>query len=444
MAQVHDPDRRDQPISGTAAYAWYIVAILSLCHLLSFLDRTIISILLQPIKLALDLSDTGVGFVTGFGFTLLYSLFGLPLGRLVDQFNRQRLILAGVTLWSVSTILCGFATSAWTLFAARMGVGLGEAVLAPAALSLIGNYIVTERLGLASGLFTLGAHAGRTLALIGGGALLIWLASRPSVAIFTGFAPWQVTFLISGLMGLPVIALMLTVHEPLRVRSAAAANANISLRSTLRYVHQNGSAFYPHFLAACAMVGLQQVTGTWTPTFLVRKFGLTAGESGYLFGLMIIAPSILGSLVGGWLADMQRRRGHIDAPVRIAILSLAAAVVPGVLFVVVNDFTVMLVAMGLYLFLSAIGPASTLTGLQILTPVHRRGVTVALFFAVTAIIGFLFGTVAVGVLNDFVFHDESALPQSLAIARVVLTAIGIGAALAGRKAFIRTAARGQD
>ncbi len=151
-------------------------------------------------------------------FVMLFSLLGLPLGRLADRMNRRLLIVIGIDVWSVATALSGFATSFGTLFLARVGVGLGEATLAPAAFSLMAQYVPAHRMGRAASIFTLGASLGRSLALVGGGALLILLAQpgEPALPLLASFKPWQVLFLFASLPGFAMLLLIFTVREPPR------------------------------------------------------------------------------------------------------------------------------------------------------------------------------------------------------------------------------------
>src|SRR4030095_7549014 len=168
-------------------YAWYVAVVLMLCNTLSFIDRQILGLLVTPIKLDLGISDTRIGLLQGLAFGIFYTLLGLPMGRIVDHGKRRNLVAAGIFCWSLMTALCAVARGFWTLFAARMGVGVGEATLTPSAFSLLSDYFPKERLGTALSVFSMGIFFGSGLALIVGGLIIGAVGS------------WRSTFVIGGL-----------------------------------------------------------------------------------------------------------------------------------------------------------------------------------------------------------------------------------------------------
>jgi MFS family permease len=427
-------------------YAWYIVGVLSLCHLVSFIDRTVISLVIQPIKRDLHLSDTAIGLLTGFAFALMFSLFGLPLGRLADMMNRRLIISVGVTVWSAMTALCGFATSVATLFIARLGVGLGEASLAPAAFSILTSYVPANRLGRAASIFTMCGSLGKSVGLLAGGAVLAWL-SQPGgvhVAFLSGFKPWQGLFLFAALPGLVVLILMQTVKEPPRKAGPARIGNQYSILDTLRYVMENRAGYIPHLIAAACSITSMQAISIWAPTFLVRKFGLSPADSGYIFGLIVLGPGLVGNLGGGWIADWLRTRGYIDAPGRVMALSLIGAVLPAFIFTMVGNLTLSIIFLALYYMVVTVAQGPSLAGAQILTPPERRGVVTALFLGFVNLTGFGIGPALIGALTDHVYGAESALPYSIATAAALLGGVGSIVAWSGRGGFIATTAKAQS
>src|SRR6266851_3833712 len=199
-------------------YAWYVIFILMVCYTLSFVDRQILSLLVGPMKRDLAISDTRIGLLQGLAFALFYGLMGLPLGRLADTRNRRNVIIVGVVLWSFLTGACSAARSFWSLFLARMGVGVGEATLSPSAFSLITDYFPKEKLGLALSVYSMGIFIGSGLALIAGGSVVDAVTRIPAVTLpFLGaVAPWRFTFLIVGAPGLAIALLLFSVREPVR------------------------------------------------------------------------------------------------------------------------------------------------------------------------------------------------------------------------------------
>ena len=210
------------PIAAANWYSWYVVILLATFYLLSFVDRLIVGLLVEPIKAHLGLTDTQISLVHGFSFVVFYTLFGLFMGRLADIWNRRNLIAAGVVTWSLLTVLCGAASRFWHLLIFRIGVGLGEATLTPAAYSIISDYFPRERRATALSVFSAGVYFGLAAAFTGGAYLYrmieIWLDSRGGLALpFVGAVhPWQLVFVAVGMPGLVMSTLLLTVAEPVR------------------------------------------------------------------------------------------------------------------------------------------------------------------------------------------------------------------------------------
>lgn len=193
------------PTWPSAGRAWWQVIVLTIAYIVSFVDRTIISLLVEPIKADLGIGDTQIALLQGVAFGLCYAIMGFPLGWLADRRSRRGLIAAGSTLWGVATAWCGAAGSFTQLFMARVGVGVGEASLSPAALSTISDLFPREKRGLAIGFYTMAVSLGSGLALILGGAVLAWVATFPriSVPLLGPLAPWRMAFVSVGLSSSP-------------------------------------------------------------------------------------------------------------------------------------------------------------------------------------------------------------------------------------------------
>src|SRR5580658_3467026 len=179
--KTENPVIATQPENLT--YAWWVVFALTAIYMLSYTDRQILSLLVAPMKRDLGISDTRVGLLQGLAFGLFYTFMGLPLGRIADTRNRRNLIAAGVVLWSLFTSACSLARSFWTLFLARMGVGVGEASLSPAAYSLIADYFPREQLGVAISVFYMGIYLGTSLSLLVTGFIVDAVAHTPFVTL---------------------------------------------------------------------------------------------------------------------------------------------------------------------------------------------------------------------------------------------------------------------
>lgn len=212
------PDRDDETGYPNPRYAWYVVCVLTVAYLLSFLDRQILALLVGPIRQDLDISDTQVSLLGNLAFGIFYTLLGLPLGRAADRFSRRGIIAAGVATWCLMTAACGLARNFVQLFLARVGVGVGEAALNPAALSMISDYFPRRTRGRALTFYNMGVSLGVGVALIFGGQVIAWVAAAPPVELpgIGVLRAWQTVFILVGLPGLLIALLMLTVREPVR------------------------------------------------------------------------------------------------------------------------------------------------------------------------------------------------------------------------------------
>ena len=208
-----DQERWPRPV-----LAWYVNGVLMLAFVLAFIDRQIVALLVGPIQQDLEISDFEVSLLGGFAFIFFYTFLGIPIGRLVDRSNRKRLIAIGVFLWSCMTVLCGFARSFMQLFLARVGVGVGEATLSPAALSILSDYFPPHRLGFAVSVYLSGAAIGTGLAFLLGGAALDFFAafSLAGVPLLGDLETWQLAFVVVGAPGVIFTVLVLTIPEPTR------------------------------------------------------------------------------------------------------------------------------------------------------------------------------------------------------------------------------------
>ena len=208
----------EHPRYPAPGQAWYILATVFLAYMFSSIDRQILTLMVEPVRADLHLSDFEMSLLQGLAFSMLYCIVALPLARLSDFKSRRKIIAAGAAVWCLMTALCGFAKTFSHLFMARMGVGVGEATLGPAAASLISDCFPPEKRGFAFSVYHLGQPLGGGLALVIGGAILGALEGIEIVSLgfFGEFRPWQLAFIIVGLPGLIIVVLMHTFAEPKR------------------------------------------------------------------------------------------------------------------------------------------------------------------------------------------------------------------------------------
>ncbi len=438
MSAVVAPTGRTLPPSA-GAYAWYVAILLAAGHLISFVDRFLMSLLMEPIKADMSLSDTQLGLLQGTGFVILYTIAAVPLGLMADKLNRRNLIIAGIVVWSVATALCGLATSFGSLFLARLGVGFGEAALVPAAMSLLSAYFPRRQLGRAVSLFTTGASLGKSAALVGGGAVLALLVAQGGLTLpgLGRVEPWQGTFMVMALPGLLLALLLLTVREPPRVQDQAHKPG---LRPGLAHVKVHRPAYFLHTGAAAIVVLLIQSVGAWSPSFYVRSFDLTPAEAGAAVGGIILIAGPLGHLTGGMLTDLFMSRGSKAPAAPVMALGLVAAIPAVFVFISASSFAVSLLGYGLLSFATTMAAPASLAGVQMLTPDRLRGVVTSLFLACTTFVGIGFGPPFIGFLTDYLLGGPDRLGDAIALAVTAFAVLGTVLALASRKHFARTAA----
>ena len=406
----------DAPQGGP--YAWYVVGVLILAYAFSFIDRQALTLMVDPIRKTLHISDTELSLLHGFAFALFYTVMGIPIGRMVDSRRRTWIIAAGIVVWSVMTALCGLARNFMHMFLARIGVGVGEAALSPGAYSLIGDYFPPDRRTLALSLYIGAAYVGAGLATMIGGTLI---SAMPAVTwpVVGYLEPWQAIFVLIGLPGILVAGLVLTVREP--PRREVKSGVQPHFREVLRYMRDH-AATYGLIITGFAMSGMiWNGSVAWWPTYFMRTFGWSTAEVGMRYGLAMMVAGILGATAGGTLAAAMRRRGIIDANVRIGLVSLAIATPTGIAAALAGSGWMALSGVTVFLFGCAMPFGGAVAALQDLTPNQMRGQVSAIYLFALSLIGMGFGPTIVAFFTDSVFGSDAALGQSLA-AMIALTA----------------------
>jgi MFS family permease len=418
---------------ASTRYGYYVVACLMLASAFSFLDRLVLSLLIDPIRADMNLSDSEVSLLAGLAFASCYVIFAFGFGRWVDTRSRRNAIVLGISLWSLATALCGTARGYWQLFAARMGVGVGEASLNPAAYSMIPDYFPVERRGIAMSIFACGASLGGGLAILAGGLVVQWaLATRPSLPLLGEVAPWQFVFVAVGLPGLLVALLIwLTVREPRRALTAADKAEAPALSEVTDFVRTHWRAIVPMFLGYGFFAMNGYAFQLWGPAYFMRLHALTPADVGLIFGLGYGVGGTIAILLGGAVSDALARRGRIEAP---ALVSLGAAVlqVPCFLTAYLSGSTTLAIAG----FVGGIFAASLVGGLQAamvqsLAPNRMRGLLAALFGATVNLMGLGIAPTLTAGLSDGVFGGPLGIGYALATTTVLAMAAALTLLLVG-------------
>jgi MFS family permease len=421
------------------AYAWYVVAILMLAYVFSFLDRQILNLLVTPIRRDLQISDSAISLLLGFAFALFYSVFALPLGRIVDAHRRTTLIMVGFATWSAFTVGCGLVGSYAQLLLMRAGVGVGEASLNPAAFSLITDYFPSHRRGRAQGIFHMGVYLGSGLSLILGGLITGMVFRRPAYTLpFVGIVrSWQVVFIVIGLGGLLAVPLIWSVREPSR-RDDAPAAGGLSIVEVLAYFKANRRAYLCHNIGLAFLMFSSYGAAAWVPTYFIRHFHWTAARVGLVYGCLTAVCGCLGVLGGGWLADWMAVRGHRDAYLRAALwisilwfpTGIASLLAPTAFVAFLLFAPTIALASAAY----SIGPAS----LMQMTPQRMRGQAGAVYLLIGSLIGQGIGPTAVAVCTDYVFGHDNLVGYSLLVVTCAAHALAAVLLWYGREPYVRT------
>ncbi len=404
--------------------AWFAVAVLMLAYALSFIDRLILSLLVEPIKQDLQISDLKISLLQGFSFAIFYTLAGIPIGRLADVRRRTTIIVVGIAAWSLMTVACGLVRQYWQLFMARAGVGVGEAALGPAAYSLLGDLFPPDRRGLALGMFSAGTSIGAGLALIIGGYAIDAIAAAGSVTLpgIGTLQPWQLTFIYVGLPGLLVAVLIGAIPEPAR-RSNAAGDAAQNLSVPLREVVAHYRRYAPIISLHHVAIGLSAMASygimSWAPAMLMRVHGWAPQEVGLMIGACILVAGTSGVIVGGWFGDHLLRRGQVAGRFNAAAISMAIGAVGAVSY----PFQETVLAIAACFMLAMLGGfmviACAAASLLDFTPSRLRGQATAIYFLVNSLLGIGVGPTLVALFTDYVFGYPEAVRYSLAIVPTV-------------------------
>jgi MFS family permease len=402
--------------------AWTAVAIFCLAALLSYTDRQILSLLVDPIRADMRISDTQVGVLQGVAFAIIYSFAGLPLGRLADMTQRRAVILAGVGLWSIGTLLCGFAGSFAMLFAGRLVVGIGEAALAPAALSMISDMFPIQRRGLAIGVFTMGMAVGGGVAIAVGGAVL-GLAQAgvfAGVPLLASLASWRTVLVLLGLCGVPLLLLLASIREPRRQDVIVLADAERQGRPDAAAQLKGVSGALVPIVVGCALMSVGDFALlSWSPSLLGRRFGIAPDRIGLTLGPMIVVAGALAALGAGALGDYCAKRGGPAARLRLGMVCALLAS-PFALLAFAGSSGQVLAAVGLWYLFSTTAGVIGMTALQEIVPNRVRGLSASFIAFGNIMVGLGGGATLTGFLTDHLFGDPRAIGSSLTL--VVLPA----------------------
>jgi len=394
--------------------AWVGLGILLVLAFVAFLDRQVISLMVGMIKADLLITDSDIGILQGAAFGLVYPLFGIPLGYAADRYSRRWVIFWGIVLWSLAAMGSGLAGTFSTLLAARIGVGIGEAALGPAAVSLLGDIFPRHRLATVMSIYASGSLLGAAGALVIGGAVIHWASGGLAFPVVGHLAAWQVAFVVTGFPALAVALFVFLIPEPKRAAAIKGAKPTVAWSDVFQFVRRNW-----HFLA-CYTLGYACLLITtwgslaWLPAILERQYGWSVLEVGASLGLFTVLTGLPGQLSNGVIVDRMFARGRSDAHLRYYAFASVLAAICGVIAPFAATAVLYLAITAPLKFVMNYGGVQQAT-LQIVTPAPLRGRVFALVTVASAVLGSTFGPSIVAFFTDVVFHDDAKVGYSLAL-----------------------------
>ncbi len=415
--------------------AWYAVVMISLVTLCGQLDYGLISLLVQPIKHSTHMSDVQIGLLMGAAYSLPYLCCGFPLGWLSDRARRTWVLSSALTIWSIGTGLCGFASSFWSFAACRGIMGSAISVKGPTTVSVIPDLVPREKLGRAFGVYNICLTGGQYLSSIVGGLILGLLLVRHRMPIHLfGLEikeAWQMVFILMGLPGLllaPFVAL--TVPEPAR---HGARNQPKSLAEVLNqllemlhfmFVGPAGRVFVPTLVGMALSGILLAGYGGWRAAFFARTYHMGAHVYGPLAGMLGLIGAPIGVLIGAWLSERMQKRWS-DAHLRLAAI-VHALIMPIYIFTpLLPNATLALGLQFLMGILMLVAAPSQLAAMQIITPNRMRAQVNALYMITISVIGNGLGPSVVALMTEHLFHAETQLGTAMMTLAAICTPISL-------------------
>ena len=378
----------------SAGYRWYVLCVLTLGYIFNFIDRQVMTILLEPIKAEFGATDTLMGLLTGLAFALFYATLGVPMARLADRWSRRNVLAISMAVWSGMTALCATATSFGQLALYRIGVGVGEAGGTPPSQSLLADIFPPAQRSLAQGVLASGTNIAVLVGLFGG-------------ALLADAYGWRNVFWIFGVPGVALAVLIrLTVREP--VREIRVVEEDGSLWSAIQRI-----SALPGFPAIALAVGMTAVSGyglgVWSPSFMIRVHGLSLVDAGLYLGLIGVFGGILGTLLSAILVDrlaQQDARWQLRLPMIGVLISIPTQTLfllwPAEHLWMLGDrpFPVALVFMFFSAIFASFWIAPSYAAVQNLVPAHWRTQAAALLLFILNLLGMGLGPLVVGWLSD--------------------------------------------
>ena len=382
------------------AYRWYMVVLLTLAYFISYIDRTVIGLLVEPMKADLGLTDGQMGLLLGLAFGIFYATMGLPLGWLADRARRVTIVSCAIALWSAATAFCGLASNYMQLFLLRMSVGVGEAALSPCTMSMIADSFPKEKRGKAIAVYSMALSLGTAFAYYVIGSLLAALRGVEVLnwPLVGAIRPWQAVFIIVGVPGLLLALAMLTVREP--VRRDLRQDVSSAPWHMFRHVFTHWKTYLTFVLPFCLMTTVAY-THFWMPAVFSRTWGMETPEFAQIKAVVTLVSAPATVFAAGALSDFLVRRGRDNAPLLIAVVGAFIFAPTGFLIALMPGPFWAFAAMAVSLVGIATTTSTGVTALLMITPAQFRGQITAVYYMAISITGLMLGPSTVGWLSDW-------------------------------------------
>ena len=393
------------------------VVVMTLAQVFAFIDRQIPAMLVEPIKQDFNLNDSQIALLGGAAFSIFYAIMALPIGYAVDRYKRVNVLGTGIFVWSLMTTLAGLANSFGRLFGARIGVAVGEAVMAPVSVSLVSDYFPQNKQGKPMGIITAGVYIGIGATLIGGGYLIDYLTNIGGITIpgIGYFKPWQATFLVVGIPGILISFAAFMLHEPRRLGLAQTSEKDSKSINIFSHLIKNKSTLIPMFAGLIFMALIFYSFTFWAPSMMVRTHGLSLTEVGFSLGIITIISSILGTISSGAVVDYLRSKGRTDAPIRTAMFACIFAMPAICLAPLVENVVAAWMLIGIYLFfISSFAPIGLLA-VSGVSSNEVKGQMAAVHAFLMMAFGLSLGPQITAFFTDFILQDESKLGLAVSL-----------------------------
>jgi MFS family permease len=421
------------------SYGWFLTILLTITYTVSFIDRQVLNLLVEPIKHDLNLNDIQISLIQGPAFATSYILMSVPFGRLADKINRIKVLVGGIFFWSVATAGCGAATNATQLIVARSGVGAGEAALTPASWSILADVFPEEKRNFPISFFLMGPYLGAGLALIFGGQLL--KIFKEAFTFFDGaviLEPWQLSFIVVSMPGFLLVFILALLKDPKRREKLHHdVQTKNTLKDAAKFLKSGFGAYFPLLIGTSFLVVLLYGLQAWIPTYLYRIHGWALSDAGLTYGPIALIAGSTGVLSGPILDRYLVKRNKKGAPLIVAVIASIVLSVAGPITFFMSNAIFALIGIFILSFFVTLPLALMATSLQRITPNDYRGFISGLYVVTVNIMGLGAGPTIVAFLTDAVYRNESALNLSLATFFAFFAPVALLIFAFGRKPYLR-------